>query len=110
MNEGAQFVGRQGIAGFDRNYFTPISYSHPLGGKWGWTGELAGFSRTNANNPATMTLLRAGTYNMFSRLVLDGGAYVAVYGHLPRVTFFSGVTYSVADLYHLHPSRRVAKH
>jgi len=109
-NEGVQFVGRPGAGGFDRNYFTALSYSHPVAGKWGWTGELAGFSWTNANNPATMILLGAGTYNMSSRLVLDGGAYLAVYGSLPRVTLFSGVTYSVADLYHLHSSRRVAKH
>lgn len=110
VNEGVQFVGRPGASGFDRNYFTAISYSHPIRGKWGWTGELAGFSWTNANNPASMILLGAGTYNVSSRLVLDGGAYLAVYGNLPRVTLFSGVTYSVADLYHRHPSHRVAKH
>ncbi len=109
-NEGVQFVGRPGAGGFDRNYFTALSYSHPIAGKWGWTGELAGFSWTNANNPATMILLGAGTYNLSSRLVLDAGAYLAVYGNFPRVTFFSGVTYSVADLYRLHSSRRVAKH
>lgn len=109
-NEGVQFVGRPGASGFDRNYFTALSYSHPIAGKWGWTGELAGFSWTNASTPATMTLLGAGTYNLSSRLVLDGGAYLAVYGNLPRVTFFSGVTYSVADLYHLHSSRRTTKH
>lgn len=108
VNEGVQFVGRPGASGFDRNYFTSFSYSHPISGNWGWTGELAGFSWTNASTPATMTLLGAATYNLSSRLVLDGGAYLAVYGHLPRVTFFSGVTYSVADLYHLrraHPAR-----
>ena len=109
-NEGVQLVGRPGAGGFDRNYFTALSYSHPIAGKWGWTGELAGFSWTNTNNPATMILLGAGTYNMSSRLVLDGGAYLAVYGNLPRVTLFSGVTYSVTDLYHLHSSHRVAKH
>jgi hypothetical protein len=109
-NEGVQFVGRPGAGGFDRNYFTALSYSHPIAGKWGWTGELAGFSWTNANNPATMILLGAGTYNLSSRLVLDAGAYLAVYGNLPRVTFFSGVTYSVADLYRLHSSRRGTKH
>lgn len=108
-NEGVQFVGRQGAGGFDRNYFTALSYSHPLAGNWGWTGELAGFSRTNLRDPATMTLLGAGTYNMTSRLVLDGGAYLAIYGNLPRVTFFSGVTYSVADLYRLPVLRSFAR-
>jgi len=41
-------------------------------------------------------------------LVLDTGVYIAAYGHLPRATFFSGVTYSVAGLYHPHPGRSKA--
>jgi hypothetical protein len=109
VNEGAQFVGRPGDGGFDRRYFTALSYSHPLPGKWGFTAEIAGFSRTNAQTPATMTLLGAATYNVSSRLVLDVGAYVAAYGNLPRVTFVGGVTYSIANLYHLHSSRPNAK-
>jgi hypothetical protein len=109
-NEGVQFVGRPEASGFDRNYFTAIAYSHPISGKWGWTAELAGFSWTNQNNPASMLVLGAGTYNLSTRLVFDGGAYVSVYGPFPRVTFFSGVTYSVVDLYHLHSSHRTARH
>ena len=109
VNEGVQFVGRPGASGFDRNYFTAFSYSHSLTGKWGYTAEIAGFSRTNADTPATMTLLVAPTYNVSPRFVLDGGAYVAMYGHLPRVTFFLGVTYSIANLYHLHPPHRSEK-
>ena len=110
VNEGIQFVGRPAAAGFDHNYFTSLSYSHPIVGKWGWTAELAGFSWTNASTPATMTLLGAGTYNVSSRFVLDGGAYLALYGNLPRVTFFSGLTYSVADLYRRHTSRPATRH
>jgi hypothetical protein len=106
VNEGVQFVGRLDSAGFDRRYFTALSYSHPLPVKWGYTIEIAGFSRADGANPATMTILAAPTYNLSSRLVFDGGAYLAVYGNLPRVTFFLGLTYSVADLYHLHRSPR----
>lgn len=109
VNEGVQWVGRPGAGGYDRNYFTALSYFHPLTGKWGYTGEIAGFSRTNAAAPATMILLNAATYNVSPRLILDGGAYFAVYGSLPRVTFFGGVTYSIANLYHLHPGRRSVK-
>jgi len=105
VNEGVQFIGRPQLSGFDRTYFTALSYSRPLRGKWGYTGEIAGFSRRNATTPATMTLLNAGTYNVSSRLVLDGGAYFAAYGQLPRITVFAGVTYSIANLYHLHPTR-----
>src|SRR5437660_2007845 len=105
VNDGVQFVGRPLSTGFDRTYFTALSYFRPLRGKWGYTGEIAGFRRLNANAPATMTLLNAATYNLSPRLVLDGGAYVAAYGQLPRVTVFAGVTYSVANLYHLRPSQ-----
>jgi hypothetical protein len=105
FNEGVQFVDRPGAGGFDRRYFTALSYSHPLTSKWGYTTEIAGYSRANATTPATMILLAAPTYNLSSRLVLDGGTYVAVYGNLPRATFFLGLTYSIADLYHLHSPR-----
>jgi len=106
VNEGVQFVGRSRFTGFDRRYFTALSYARPLKGKWGYTGELAGFSRQNATTPATMTLLNAATYTMSSRLVLDGGAYLVAYGQLPRFTVFAGVTYSMANLYHLHSKHR----
>lgn len=100
FNETVQWVGRPGASGFDRNYFTALAYSHGIRGKWGMTTEIAGFSWTNAANPATMTLMGAAVYSASSRLILDSGIYGAAYGHVPRVTFFGGVTYSIADLYH----------
>jgi hypothetical protein len=109
VNEGVQFAGRPQLSGFDRKYFTALSYSRPLSGKWGYTGEIAGFSRQNATTPATMTLLNAATYNLSPRLVLDGGAYFAAYGQLPRFTVFAGVTYSIANLYHLRPGHSSPK-
>jgi hypothetical protein len=105
LNEGVQFVGRPGASGFDRNYFTSLSYAHPLPGKWGYTAEVAGFSRTNATNPAVMVILGAVTYSPSPRLVLDCGGYFAVYGNLPRFTFAAGLTYAVADVYHLRSRR-----
>src|SRR5467141_3662490 len=106
VNEGVQLVGRPQLGGFDRRYFTALSYSRPLQGKWGYTGEIAGFSRQNATTPATMTLLNAATYSLSPRLVLDGGAYIAEYRQLPRFTAFAGLPYFIANLYHLrsrHP-------
>src|ERR1700674_1125060 len=50
LNFGPQFLGRPGASGFDRNYFSALSYSYPITKKWGYTGEVAGFSRAN---PAT---------------------------------------------------------
>jgi hypothetical protein len=110
LNFGPRFLGRPGASGFDRDYFSALSYSYPITKKWGYTGEVAGFSRANPATPATMTLLNAVTYNVSRRLVLDCGVFIAVYGQLPRANFIGGVTYSVADLYHLHSSRRSGKH
>jgi hypothetical protein len=105
FNETAQWLGRPGGNGFDRNYFTAVAYSHGISGKWGMTAEIAGFSRTNAMTPATMTIMGAAIYSISSRCILDGGIYVGAYGNLPRVTFFSGVTYSIGDLYHRRKGR-----
>jgi len=105
FNEGVQFVGRAGASGFDRNYFTSLSYFYPLTKKWGVTGEAAGFSKTNAATPATMVALEALTYSPSPRVVFDIGGYFAVYGNLPRFTFAAGLTYAIADLYHPHRSR-----
>jgi hypothetical protein len=102
FNEGVRLLGRPGSSGYDRNYFTAFDYAHPLPRNWGYAVEIAGFSRANAQTSATMTLLLTATYNVSSRLVLDIGEYTAIYGDLPRVTFFMGVTYSIADLYHRH--------
>ena len=110
FNETAQWVGRPGASGFDRNYFTALAYSHPIRGKWGMTAEVAGFSWTNAATPATMTLMGSAIYSVSPRLILDSGIYVAAYGQLPRVTFFSGITYSVADLYHRRNKPNVQAH
>jgi hypothetical protein len=109
LNFGPQFLGRPGASGFDRNYFSALSYSYAFTKKWGYTNEIAGFSRANATTPATLTVLNAATYNVSPRLVLDCGVFLAAYGNLPRANFIAGVTYSVADLYHLHPQRRSAK-
>ena len=99
FNESLQWLGRSGADGFDHNYFSALAYAHPLTEKLGVTAEIAGFSRANAATPWTLTVLQALTYNFSPRLVLDAGCYVAAHGNLPRVTFFAGVTYAVADLY-----------
>jgi hypothetical protein len=107
FNETVQFLGRDGAKGFDRNYFTALSYSYQIAGKLGFSEEISGFSRTNAQTGATLTALQSLSYSVSPRLVLDGGCYIAIMGDLPRVTFFSGITYSVGNLYrYLRQSHR----
>ena len=109
VNEGVNYLGRPGASGFDRNYFSSLSWSTSLTKKWGVTAEIAGFSWASPNSPATLILLAAPTYNLKPWLVLDAGAYYAVYGNLPRVTFFAGVTYAIADLYHRRLAHRTSR-
>jgi len=98
FNENAEWRGRPEGGGFDRDYFTAFAYSYRVTVKVGFAAEVAGFSRVNAAIPPTVTVLQALTYNVSTRLILDGGCYVAARGDLPRVTFFAGLTYAVADL------------
>jgi hypothetical protein len=56
-----------------------------------------------------MVVLAAATYNPSPRLVIDAGAYVAIYGNFPRVTGFVGFTYAISNLYHPHAARRSGK-
>jgi hypothetical protein len=110
FNETVQWVGRPDASGFDRNYFTALAYSHAIHGRWGMTAEIAGFSWTNTISPATMTLMGSAIYTVSPRLVVDGGVYVAAYGHLPRNTLFCGITYSIADLYHRRRGKAKRSH
>ena len=110
FNETAQWLGRPESSGFDRNYFTALAYSHGITEKWGATAEIAGFSNANSTTPATMTVMGAATYNLSPRMVFDAGVYVAAYGQLPRMTLFSGITYSVSDLYQGHGRRARKAH
>jgi hypothetical protein len=107
VNYGPNFLGRPGGNGFDRQYFSALSYSHPILGKWAWTGEIAGYSRANPANPASMILLASALYSVSPRLVIDCGGYFGAYGNFPTFTFAAGVTYSVADLYHHRPHKAV---
>ncbi len=99
FNESIQWVGRPGAGGFDRNYFTALSYSHPLTARLGFSEEVAGYSRTNADVGAALTVLQTLNLAVSPRLVFDGGCYFTVMGDLPQVVFFTGVTYAVGDLY-----------
>ncbi len=105
FNESIQWLPQPDRSGFDHNYFTAISYSHPITEEFGFSEEVAGFSRTRTTD-ATLTILQTLTYSISPRLVLDSGFYVAGAGDLPRVTFFAGVTYAVGDLYRHLRGRR----
>ena len=99
FNENVEWRSRSNADGFDRDFFTALAYSIALPKRLGIATEIAGFSRVNSENPPIITILPALTFSASSRLVFDTGCYFAARGDLPRVTFFAGLTYSVADLY-----------
>ena len=97
FNEGVAFTPQP--SGFGRAYFTALAYSHPLGSKWGWTQEVSGWSRADANTPENLSVLAAVTYNVAPRFVLDSGLSITAFGNLPRAIVVSGITYSIADVH-----------
>lgn len=99
LNEGVQFLGRRGTTGYDHSYFAALSYSYAIASRWGWTGEVSGWSKMNATTPSSLSVLTAVTFNVSPRFVLDSGLSFSGYGNLPGPVLVGGVTYSVANLY-----------
>jgi outer membrane putative beta-barrel porin/alpha-amylase len=92
-------VGRQFASGFDSRGQMNLSFSRPIRGKLGFTGEFYGDTELNTENPSFASSLWALTYNITPRLVVDGGIDVGLTHGAPQKRFFSGVTYSITNLY-----------
>jgi hypothetical protein len=90
FNEGVELLGRTGTSGHDHGYFTALSYSYPIASRWGWTGEVSGWSKMNAATPSSLTVLAAVTFNVSPRLVLDCGMSFTGYGNLPGAVLVGG--------------------
>ena len=100
FNVSALLIGRPLARGFDHNTEINLSFSHPLRGKLGLTGEIYGDTRLNRAVPGFVSTLWALTYTVMTRLVVDAGMDVAVTPDAPfRKRLVMGFTYSLAELY-----------
>ena len=92
-------LGRPEASGFNSQWQMNLSFSRPIHGNLGFTGEFYGDTELNAQNPAFASTLWALTYNILPRLVVDGGIDVGLTHGAPQKRFFAGVTYSITNLY-----------
>ncbi len=91
--------GRPTAAGFDSFEQFNLALSRPMRGKLGFTGEFYGNTKLNAENPAFASTLWALTFNISSRLIIDGGIDVGLTHGAPQKRFFAGVTYAITNIY-----------
>ncbi|MGH9745856.1 MAG: transporter [Candidatus Acidiferrales bacterium] len=92
-------VARPAASGFDSRGQMNLSFSRPIHGKLGFTGEFYGDTELNAENPSFASSLWALTYNISPRLVVDGGIEVGLTHGAPQKRAFAGVTYAITNLY-----------
>jgi len=86
--------------GFDHNSEIDLSFSHPLRGELGLTGEIYGDPRWNRAVPGFVSTSGALTYTITPRLVVDAGMDVALTPDAPfRKRLVMGFVYSLAELY-----------
>jgi hypothetical protein len=89
--------------GFDHDVLNALAWSHPVRGNWSATAELSGVTSPNAGVAAgTAQFIAAAIYTVRPRLVFDIGMMGRLSGQIPHAMFITGVTYSLADLYHAY--------
>ncbi len=100
INASCFLIGRQSAGGFDHKVEANLSFSHPIKGKLGITGEVYADTRSNPVTPGFVSNLWALTYNVRPRLVIDAGLDVGLTSGSPhRKRFVMGFVYSLTDLY-----------
>ena len=93
--------GRTSRSGDASSILGALAASHNITEHWGIQGEISGFARVD-EQPGSLLLLAAVTYQVNRRLVLDGGARTGLTHDAPRVGVFAGMTVGLADLYRRH--------
>jgi hypothetical protein len=94
-------AGRTSERGHASSAQAAFAVSHPITKRWAVQGELSCSGR-NDEQPGSVFLLTAVTYQVNRRLVLDSGARAALNHDGLGVGIFTGVTVGVADLYRRH--------
>jgi len=92
--------------GWDHNFVNALAWSHPVLGNWGADAEVSGVTRSAAGLPGSSQLIVSGTYTARPSLVFDVGMMARLTGPIPHAMLMAGVTYSVAELYHVRKRHR----
>jgi opacity protein-like surface antigen len=93
-------IGRQAVSGFDQNLELNLSFSCPIKGNLGLTGEIYHDTRLNSATPGFASTLWALTYKVRPRFVIDSGLDVGLTRGSPhRKRWVIGFVYSLTDLY-----------
>jgi len=101
FNASYLLAGRTSTSGHASSGQAALAASHDLTKRWGVQSEISGSSR-NDEQPGSLLLLAAVTYQVNKRVVLDSGVRVGLTHDASREGFFAGMTLGVADLYHRH--------
>lgn len=93
------WIGREGRRGFDDAHLWALSFSRPLFGPIGISGEIYGGPRMNRDTPKFLSTDWSLTYTLTPRVIFDAGVDIGLNGSARDVTYFAGVTLALADLY-----------
>lgn len=93
------FLIGQGAGNFDHNDQLNLAFSRVISGKWQFTGEFYGETELNRSTSGFASSLWALTYTVTPRLVIDAGFEGGLTSAGPHRHVFTGVTYSIANLY-----------
>jgi len=94
-------AGRTSTSGHASSAQSALAASRNISRRWGIQGEISGFGR-NDQQPGSLFLLAAVTWQVNRRLVLDSGARTGLTHDAPEVGVFAGMTVGIADLYRRH--------
>lgn len=95
------WIGKEGRGGFDDLHIWALSFSRPLFGPIGISGEIYGGPRLNRETPGFTSTDWALTYALTSRVIFDAGVDIALNSSARDITYFAGVTLALVDLYRL---------
>ncbi len=91
--------GRRAMPGFDHGTGLALAPSLPITRHLTVVAEPYGYTALNASNPAFASVMGGITYQVKSRLFLDGGLDGGLTRYAPHKRVFVGVTYAIANFY-----------
>lgn len=93
------WIGSEGTKRFDDSHLWALSFSRPLFGPLGISGEIYRGLRLNRETPGFVSTDWALTYTITPRVILDAGVDIGLNSAARDITFFAGVTIALIDLY-----------